>query len=631
MLTKEKIIQIEKRYHRGAWQIFLRYDYKAHADIDRAARKLTGRKYSASHRQWYLPYTKEAYAQLKSLPFEIEVLQKHKKETPREYVNVDTSNSGTTAEIRPKGDNNGISGAAQQEKPRQVLTDREKRDGQAISKEPVKEHIVDSSTDHSKTTTTHGISTTTWINGTTEVSINAKWLSLKFLYEEAKVEQLKRIKGAWWHAKSRSWLLRPLPEHVEKVQEIFEPFGKTEYERAYQIACSVSDPIVMESYQTPEHPTKIAVKIRGYGVSTEFLKRLPGRNFDKTMKRWLIPRSDEIIERLLAHYRGKPGVTIKNRLTSRKTIQAREIDYGEKQTYLVSKYPESIRETVQLYTDTLIRMRYSWKTVTQYTSRFSKYLLHLGEKPHIETTTNDVNEYLSSIAKQKVSDSLLHSTVNAIKFYYEKVVFAPNFELSQIKRPKKSHRLPVILSLAEVDRMMRSSSNLKHTAILYLLYSSGLRLNEMLSLKLEDIYWDRNQLFVRGGKGKKDRTVMLSETLKGLLTMYFDKYQPKVYLFNGQDGESPYSSTSVQQIVKKAAHVANIRRRVTPHVLRHCFATHLMESGTDVRYIQELLGHKDIKTTLIYTHVTNKSMKQITSPLDALDLSDKKRDAATGL
>lgn len=153
----------------------------------------------------------------------------------------------------------------------------------------------------------------------------------------------------------------------------------------------------------------------------------------------------------------------------------------------------------------------------------------------------------------------------------------------------------------------------------------------MLSLKLEDIYWDRNQLFVRGGKGKKDRTVMLSETLKGLLTMYFDKYQPKLYLFNGQDGESPYSSTSVQQIVKKAAHAANIRRRVTPHVLRHCFATHLMESGTDVRYIQELLGHKDIKTTLIYTHVTNKSMKQITSPLDALDLSDKKRDAATGL
>jgi site-specific recombinase XerD len=221
---------------------------------------------------------------------------------------------------------------------------------------------------------------------------------------------------------------------------------------------------------------------------------------------------------------------------------------------------------------------------------------------------------------------MIHGAVNAIKFYYEKVVFVPDFELSQIKRPRKSHRLPTILSVAEVDRMMRSSKNLKHTAILYLLYSSGLRLNELLSLKLADIYWDRNQLFVRAGKGKRDRTVMLSETLKALLTLYFDQYQPKVFLFNGQDGESAYTASSVQKIVKLASSKAGIQRKVTPHVLRHCFATHLMESGTDIRYIQELLGHKDIKTTLIYTHVSNKSMQQITSPLDALGLSNKKRN-----
>ena len=221
---------------------------------------------------------------------------------------------------------------------------------------------------------------------------------------------------------------------------------------------------------------------------------------------------------------------------------------------------------------------------------------------------------------------MIHGAVNAIKYYYEKVVFALNFEFTQIKRPKKRHRLPTILSIGEVDRIIRSSKNLKHTAIPYLLYIGGLRLNELLSLKLKDIYWERNQLFVRSGKGKKDRTVMLSETLKALLTLYFDKYQPKGCLFNGQDGESAYSSSSARKIVKLAAHTAGIQRKVTPHTLRHCFATHLMESGTDVRYIQELLGHKDIKTTLIYTHVTNKSMQQITSMLDALHLKDKNRN-----
>lgn len=625
VVTDQKIILVEKRKHRGEWQIFLHFDHTAYKDIDRAVRKLPKRKYSGTLKRWYIPYSKTAYATLQRLPFAIKVLHESKTEQPyRENVNVDTSYSGTTAEIRPKGENNGTSKPDQQEKPQQDTIDRKINTAIAVSKASAKEHIVDSSTDQSKTTNTPGVSTSTWTSKNTEVSMNAKWISLRFVYDVVKLEKLKRIKGAWWNAKSNVWLLKPLPEHVEAIQKIFAPFGKTEYEQAYQIACSLSDPIVMEVYETPEHPTKIAVKIRGYGVSTAFMKSLPERNYDKVHKRWLIPRSEETVDRLLAHYGANRKVTIKNRLTTGKEPKPEYVDLQEKQRYLLSKFPERNRETLRAYTDTLIRMRYSWKTVTQYTGRFGKYLLYLAGKPIRETTIKEVNSYLSAIAKQKVSESLLHSTVNAIKFYYEKVVFSADFQLSQIKRPKKSHRLPVILSIAEVDRMMRSSTNLKHTAILYLLYSSGLRLNELLSLKLSDIYWDRNQLFVRGGKGKKDRTVMLSETLKSLLTLYFDQYQPKVFLFNGQDGESAYSSSSVQQIVKKAAHAANIKRRVTPHVLRHCFATHLMESGTDVRYIQELLGHKDIKTTLIYTHVTNKSMKQITSPLDALGLNNQK-------
>ena len=247
-------------------------------------------------------------------------------------------------------------------------------------------------------------------------------------------------------------------------------------------------------------------------------------------------------------------------------------------------------------------------------------------------SSDHANAYLSKLSAQKVSESLIHTAVNSIKFYYEKVVFNPSFKLAEIARPKKSHHLPTILSIQEVDRMLRSVENVKHVAILYALYSGGLRLNEMLTLRCQDVLWERNQLFIKDGKGKKDRYVMLSMVLKQVLRHYFDSYQPKYWLFESQDKSTHYGQRSVQQIVKRAAEKAGISRNVSPHTLRHCFATHLLDGGTDVRYIQELLGHKDIKTTLIYTHVTNRSLEQIKSPLDVLNLrlgEEKMRNDAT--
>ena len=141
------------------------------------------------------------------------------------------------------------------------------------------------------------------------------------------------------------------------------------------------------------------------------------------------------------------------------------------------------------------------------------------------------------------------------------------------------------------------------------------------NLRVQDISFDRNQIFVNKGKGKKDRVVMLSDVLKLLLIKYTDKYKPVYWLFEGRDQKTQYSASSVQKVVKQAAYKAGINKPVTPHKIRHCFATHLLDEGTDIRYIQELLGHKDIKTTLIYTHVTTRNIKKIKSPLDNLNLS----------
>lgn len=598
------VVSIEKKQHRGAQRIFLTYDYLNNSLLDKAVRAIPDRQYSKTYKQWHLPYTKEAYAHLQSLPCCLHIVYQYA--TSPNKPDETSPHTDTTETISSKGENDGISS-----------TNEEK--------------AAASSTDHRQTADIHKGRIVTSARAPYEVTINASWLTIRLPYDAEHIRRIKSLRGAWWNTKHRVWMLHPLPENVTAIQEICAPLDDECYDRFYKMASAISDPVVVELYDTPEHPDKFIVKLRGYGVSTEILKTLPDRQYDKTLKRWIIPRSAEMINRVLSYFGSMPSATIKNRLRDKKYLPTKHVDYAQRQAHLLSKYPSEHLDVLKQYTDALIRMRYSWKTIMQYTGSFFRYIKSLVQNAAEMATTYDANHYLSSLAKQKVSESSIHTAVNAIKFYYEKVIFSSNVRLSQIQRPKKSHRLPVILSIQEVDRMMRSSDNLKHTAILYVLYSSGLRLNEMLSLKLADIYWDRNQLFVRGGKGKKDRTVMLSETLKALLTLYFDQYQPKHYLFNGQDGQSAYSARSVQQVVKKAARDTGIQRHVTPHILRHCFATHLMETGTDVRYIQELLGHKDIKTTLIYTHVTNKSLKKIISPLDTLHLENKKRNDTTEL
>ena len=268
----------------------------------------------------------------------------------------------------------------------------------------------------------------------------------------------------------------------------------------------------------------------------------------------------------------------------------------------------------------LIAQRYSWKTIISYANAFVAYSKWIGLESVPIADERSVQQYIASIASKKVSDSMVNRAFSAIKLYYQKVIFRPDFVIEKLKRPRKGRYLPTILSVAEVGRILKALSNLKHTTLLYTLYSSGMRLGEVLSVRVNDIHWDRNQILIKGGKGKKDRMVMLSQTLKEILKMYVDQYQPEYWLFEGQDGVHQYSSSSVQRVVKNAAGLAGINKRVTPHTLRHCFATHLMDNNTGVRYIQELLGHKDIKTTLIYTHVTTASTTSIRSPLDYLGI-----------
>ena len=204
--------------------------------------------------------------------------------------------------------------------------------------------------------------------------------------------------------------------------------------------------------------------------------------------------------------------------------------------------------------------------------------------------------------------------INAIKFFYEQLLKRPREEYD-LPRAKEPHLLPNILSVEEVLRLFECTGNRKHRLLLMLAYSGGLRISEVVNLELADVDSRRMVIHLRAAKGKRDRVVMLSEVFLEELREYYRRYRPKRWVFEGQTGER-YSVRSIQLVFRAAVKKAGIRKRITFHGLRHCFATHLLEGGTDLRRIQELLGHRSIKTTLRYTHVATTDLAKVTSPLD---------------
>lgn len=265
--------------------------------------------------------------------------------------------------------------------------------------------------------------------------------------------------------------------------------------------------------------------------------------------------------------------------------------------------------------------RYSHNTIKTYTEALRVFFNFYGHKRILEISHQDLivfnNEYI--IAKKR-SGSYQNQIINAIKLFYQKIQNT-KMDISLITRPKRAKKLPIILSEAEVAQIINALKNHKHKAMISLIYSAGLRCSELLNMKITDIDSQRMMVQIRQAKGMKDRIAPLSPKVLNLLREYYKKYRPKVYLFEGQFGDK-YSARSLDLVLKRASYLAGIKKKVHLHMLRHSFATHLLEHGTDLRYIQELLGHSSSKTTEIYTHVSKGALTKIISPLDRLVLED---------
>lgn len=262
-------------------------------------------------------------------------------------------------------------------------------------------------------------------------------------------------------------------------------------------------------------------------------------------------------------------------------------------------------------------MRYSEATGRTYRHMFREFLKHVYPKPLYHVTSTDIYRFQHFlVVERKCSRSYQNQSINAIKFYLEHVL-GQDKQYFKLDRPKGTFKLPEVLSEEEVATIIKATNNLKHKVLLMTLYSAGLRMGELLNLKLTDIDSDHMRIWVREGKGCKDRLTILSPYLLELLRTYYQDYRPRIYLFEGPKGRQ-YSGSSVRRILKRAVEKAGIKKVVRPHTLRHSFATHLLDQGTNLRFIQMLLGHNSAKTTQIYTHVSGKKLDEISSPFDGL-------------
>lgn len=568
MNLSDNTIFLRKIEHKGKAQIGLFFEYNPL--LIEKVKSLADRSYSNSKKCWYLPYSKVHFEAFKQLGISY------------------TIESGTTESSFFESDNTSISS----DKEEQIVL-------------PAKKTIQDANI-HTK-----GVD-----------SAIVKWNNKRFVidlkYNKGDVEFIRKLKGSWWHKYEKVWIAKGTIENLKALNEYFDCFSTDQYNQISEFIQLETNSATLELYKTPQYPDDFVLKLSGYKADVNFIKQLPRRSYDAQMKRWIIPYSPKLVEYINNHY-ATQGVVIVNRIakadehyTSQQWGMQDHIDF------ILKKYPQVYHSMIEEVCNAMSREQYSIKTIKSYVGKLVVYRKYYDNKELQDLSIADANSYLSTLAKRDASESLINMVYSAIKLYYDKVTYIPSFELHKMKRPRKGQYLPTILSKNEVERILKSTSNTKHLCILYTLYGGGLRLGELLNLRTTDVLWDRQQLMIKRGKGKKDRVVMLSETLKELLKLYFDEYQPEYWLFESTTSGKQYSSRSVQNVVRNAAKHAGIRKRVSPHTLRHCFATHLMDGGLDSRYIQELLGHKDIKTTLIYTHVTNRSLNQIVSPLDIL-------------
>ena len=446
--------------------------------------------------------------------------------------------------------------------------------------------------------------------------ITEKKLFLKMPKNEADLVFVKSLRYSRWNGEYFHWEIPNYPGNLDKIRLHFG-------DRISQLDEEKQPKVSVEESLVPEKGQVYMVKDKGR-LRLQFLfhedliktvKAIPFYRWDTTLKLWSVPYLPKY-EQELRQKINDLGLE----LIFREVVEIPSHSRTKINTQSFSKTcpPEYIQK--------LQERRYSPQTLKTYSALFTEFINFFADRKIDELTEKDIMDFSTHLViNRKVSSSYQNQAINAIKFYFEKVKGGPR-KFYSIDRPQREKILPEVCSEEEIISILKHTENLKHRAILTTIYSAGLRISELINLKISHIDSNRMQIRVEQSKGKKDRYTLLSHKNLKLLRQYIKVYKPNYYLFEGQgstkENPIPYASRSIQATLKESARKAGITKNISVHTLRHSFATHLLEHGTDLRYIQNLLGHESSKTTEIYTHVTTKGFDQIRSPLDQMDLED---------
>ena len=532
----------------------IKIDFPYNNDIAGRLKKIPDAKWSKTHRAWHIPYTASAFKHLKSLFPDVEYPQR----------------VGSIKSETPDNFTMPVDGEGQKIKP----------------------------ADHKPI----GVS----------IMVFGRKIAVKLPKNNFDTQFILSLRYSRWDARQFCWIVPHYGENLEFLKTYFkdriaELIVNEEFET--QTGAKVKRTIGKDDLLVIKTTSGLLRLI--FATNKELIKTIksiPYSTWSTQNKWWSIPFADKFLQELKAIAKSQ-NLNFTYEEEERDTLKKNRLTIFDIDNY---------RTCPEAYILKLKELRYSGGTLKTYQGLFEEFInfYHKFDIGKIdESMITAFMRYL--VIERKVSISYQNQAINAIKFYYERVLGGQR-KVYLVDRPRTEKKLPTVLSENEVGDLLRATDNLKHKAILMLAYSAGLRLGELIRVKIKDVDSGRMQIRIEQAKGKKDRYSLLSVKLLAVLREYFIKYKPKEWLFEGVGG-ALYSTRSIQSIMRDSAQKAGIKKSVSVHTLRHSFATHLLENGTDLRYIQSLLGHESSKTTEVYTHVTTKGFDQIKSPLDKLN------------
>lgn len=532
----------------------IKIDFPYDADIAFKLKQIPDAKWSQTHRAWHIPYTKAAFELLKKLFPDVKYPQKVSG------IQLSPSESSPTPTVVPE------------------------------KQKPVT---------YQKTT---GVS----------IQVFGKKIAVKLPRNDLDTRYILSLRYSRWDARQFCWVVPNYDKNLEFLKSYFKD--------------RITEFIVHEEFETTtgtgderkigKNDLLVIKTIAGRlkiisgknATLITAIKNIPYANWNPQNKWWTIPFAEKFLEEIKA---------VANNQNLKLIYEEEETDTSKKARISFYDIP-NYRTCPEEYILKLKELRYSDRTLKVYKGLFEEFINFYHKFVIEEIDESMITAFMRYlVVERKISISYQNQSINAIKFYYERVLGGQR-KVYLVDRPRTEKKLPTVLSEEEVGKILKATVNIKHKTILMLAYSAGLRLSELVNIKVKDIDSIRMQIRISQAKGKKDRYSLLSVKLLEVMKEYFIQYKPKIWLFEGAAG-GEYSARSIQLIMKDSVLKAGIKKKVGVHSLRHSFATHLLENGTDLRYIQSLLGHESSKTTEVYTHVTTKGFDQIKSPLDKLN------------